>query len=299
MSDKFFTDYSEKKTAQASDLFLIHDGNGVKKISKGNFLSDYAENDYLNAGRNLTIVFASEIANYSDPWAWIQARLNANNVNDLRAGDYIPITLTNGQTHDMQIMGICTYTGIFSGAVKTHIDWISRDCYSETQKWNATNINNGDANEAQPFMASALYSWLQNTLLPLLPSAVRSVIASKRLYMPTRYQSGQTLTDDNSWADKSFPGLWLPFEGEVFEHCSWSTVGYGTAAMRQYELFKNSWKAMMKRQGTGGSYCGWWLASAYSGNSTYACGVGAAGVSTNTNASNALGVPVCFRTMAS
>lgn len=297
--DKFFNNYTEIKEAASSANLIVYDGAGVKRISKGNFLSDYAKNDYLNTGRNLTVVFASEIANYSDPWAWIQARLDAGKVDDLRAGDYIPITLTNGQTHDMQIMGICTYTGIFSGAVKPHIDWMSRDCYSEKQKWNNSNINNGDANEAQPFMASALYSWLQNTLLPLLPSAVRNVIAAKRLYMPTRYQSGSTLTDDNNWADKSFHGLWLPFEGEVFEHCSWSTVGYGTAAMRQYELFRNSWKAMMKRQGTGGEYCHWWLASAGSGNSTYACNVHTPGISYTYNASGACGVPVCFRTMAS
>ena len=296
---KFFDDYTEVKKAKASDDLLIYDGAGIKKVSKGNFLSDYAENDYLNKGRDLTVIFASEIANYSDPWAWIQARLDADNVDDLREGDYIPITLTNGQTQEIQIMGICTYTGIFSGAVKTHIDWISRDCYSETQKWNPTNNNNGTSDEPQAFMASALYTWLQGALLPLLPQAVRNVIAAKRLYMPTRYQNGSTLTDDNNWADKTFPGLWLPFEGEVFEHCSWSTKGYGTAAMRQYGLFRNSWKAMMQCQGAGGAFCNWWLASAGSGNSANACDVHASGISSNSSASNSNGVPVCFRTMKS
>ena len=299
MSDKYFTDYTEAKSAKDTDIALIHDGTGVKKISKANFLMDYAANDYLNKGRDLTVVFASEIANYTDEWAWVQARLNAGKVDDLRAGDYIPVTLSTSEYHEMQIAGICTYTGIFEGAVKTHIDWISRDCYSTGQKWNTANNNNGSSTEAQPFMASELYTWLNSTLKPLLPQKVRDVIATKRLYMPTRYQNGSSLTDDNSWTDKSFTGLWLPFEGEVFDHCSWSTVGFGTAAMTQYELFKNSWKARMKRYGHEGSFCSWWLASANSGAAAYAVSVHRNGMSNAGSTSNVLGVPLCFRTMAS
>ena len=155
-------------------------------------------------------------------------------------------------------------------------------------------------------MASALYKWLNTTvsgdstsnILSKLPQKVRNVIKAKKLYMPTRYTNGSSLTDDNSWADKSFTGLWLPFEGEIFEHCSWSTRGYGTAAMRQYGLFKSSWKAVMKRTGRGGSFGYWWTASAYSGGATYSVLVSAYGISTNSYASNAIGVPVCFRTMA-
>ena len=293
-------------SAQDTDTLILNTANGTKKITKAELLRELAPNDYMNVGRDLTVVFASEIANYSDEWAWIQARLDAHNLDDLFEGDYIPVTMTTGEIIEMQIAGINTYLNIFSGAVHPHIDWISRDSLATTHVWNTTNNNNGDSTEAQPFMASALYKWLNTTvsgdstsnILSKLPQKVRNVIAPKRLYMPTRYTSGSSLTDDNSWADKSFTGLWLPFEGEIFEHCSWSTRGYGTAAMRQYGLFKNSWKAMMKRLGRGGSFGNWCTASAYSGTSTYSVLVAASGGSGGNYASYAYGVPVCFRTMA-
>lgn len=293
-------------SAQDTDTLILNTANGTKKITKAELLRELAPNDYMNVGRDLTVVFDSEISNYSDEWAWIQARLDAHNLDDLFEGDYIPVTMTTGEIIEMQIAGINTYLNIFSGAVHPHIDWISRDSLATTHVWNTTNNNNGDSTEAQPFMASALYKWLNTTvsgdstsnILSKLPQKVRNVIKAKRLYMPTRYTSGSSLTDDNSWADKSFTGLWLPFEGEIFEHCSWSTRGYGTAAMRQYGLFKSSWKAVMKRTGRGGSFGHWWTASAGSGSATYSVGVTANGVSSYANASSALGVPVCFRTMA-
>ena len=293
-------------SAQDTDTLILNTANGTKKITKAELLRELAPNDYMNVGRDLTVVFASEIADYSDEWAWIQARLDAHNLDDLFEGDYIPVTMTTGEIIEMQIAGINTYLNIFSGAVHPHIDWISRDSLATTHVWNTTNNNNGDSTEAQPFMASALHKWLNTTvsgdstsnILSKLPQKVRNVIKAKRLYMPTRYTNGSSLTDDNSWADKSFTGLWLPFEGEIFEHCSWSTRGYGTAAMRQYGLFKSSWKAVMKRTGRGGSFGNWWAASAYSGGATYSVYVGASGISGSNGASNAFGVPVCFRTMA-
>ena len=293
-------------SAQDTDTLILNTANGTKKITKAELLRELAPNDYMNVGRDLTVVFASEIASYSDEWAWIQARLDAHNLDDLFEGDYIPVTMTTGEIIEMQVAGINTYLNIFSGAIHPHIDWISRDSLATTHVWNTTNNNNGDSTEAQPFMASALYKWLNTTvsgdstsnILSKLPQKVRNVIATKRLYMPTRYTNGSSLTDDNSWADKSYTGLWLPFEGEIFEHCSWSTRGYGTAAMRQYGLFKSSWKAVMKRNGRGGSFGSWWTASAYSGNATTSVIVSAGGRSYYGSASNAYGVPVCFRTMA-
>lgn len=285
-------------SAQDTDMIILITANGTKKITKAELLRELTPNDYMNVGRDLTVVFATEIANYSNEWAWIQARLDAHDLDDLFEGDYIPVTLTTGEVVNMQIAGINTYVYIFSGAIKPHIDWISKDCLATTHKWNESNDNNGTASEAQPFMASGVYAWLKGTVLPTLPTKVRNVIKAKRLYMPTRYNASQKLTSDNSWADKSFPSLWLPFEGEIFDHISWSTKGYGTACCVQYGIFKNSWKARMKRYGNGGSFGTWWTASAYSGNATSSVVVHARGISNYNDASNALGVPVCFRTMA-
>ena len=249
-------------------------------------------------GRDLTVVFASEIANYSDEWAWIQARLNAHNVSGLRVGDYIPIKVGT-ENHIAEIAGINTYrrTGDGGHEVGYHIDWITRDCYSQTVQFNTTNINNGNATNANPFLASNLKSWLDGTLYPLLETKVKNVIKTKRILAPSRYQSGATLTDDNSWAWQDFDKLWVPLETEIFDCLVWSTKGYGNGQAVQYPIFANSYEHRMKGAGPGGARANWWTASADSGNSAHVVHVTAHGHSYRSDASSALCVPVCFRTM--
>lgn len=255
-------------------------------------------------GVDLTVKFANEIVNYSDEWVWIQSRLDNHNVRDLHVGDYIPINIAaNGgiaaETHKAEIAGINTYrrTGDSGHEVGYHIDWITRDCYSGTVKFNTTNINNGNANTPNPFLASNLKSWLDGTLYPLLETKLKNVIKTKRIIVPSRYQSGATLTDDNSWEWQDFNKLWAPLETEIFDHLVWSTKGYGNGQAVQYPIFANSYEHRMKGAGPGGDRATWWTASAASGNSTYVVSVIAHGYSNGISASNALWVPVCFRTM--
>jgi len=301
---KQFVDYPEASVIDAGDYLLIHDGNGVKKISKAIFSEDgvsallMASETY--EGRDLTEVFADEIANYSDEWAWIQARLNAHNVAGLRVKDYIPIKVGT-ETHKARIAGINTYlnTGDDGNVVAYHIDWITDDCYGgSTVQWNTANTNQGTADEQSPFLASNLNTWLNSTLYNLLESKLKAVIKTKRMLMPTRYQSGASLTDDNSWAWKSSGNLWVPFECEIFDSIVWSTKGFGNGQAVQYPIFRNSYRFRMKNSGPNGSRANWWTASAYSGNSTNAVYVGSNGYSTYHNASNSFYAPVCFRTMA-
>ena len=261
-------------------------------------------NRIMLPGRDLTAVFADEIANYSDEWAWIQARLNAHNVSGLRVGDYIPINIAaNGgiaaETHKAEIAGINTYrrTGDSGHEVGYHIDWITRDCYSGTVKFNTTNINNGNASNSNPFLASNLKSWLDGTLYPLLDAKLKAAIKAKRILAPYRYQGGATLTDDNSWGWEDFDKLWVPLEGEIFDSLVWSTKGFGNGQAVQYPIFANSYEHRMKGAGPGGARAHWWTASAHSGTSTSVVAVTNNGTSNSSYASNAFCVPVCFRTM--
>lgn len=255
-------------------------------------------------GVDLTVKFANEISNYTDEWEWIQARLNNHNVRDLHVGDYIPINIAaNGgiaaETHKAEIAGINTYrrTGDSGHEVGYHIDWITRDCYSGTVKFNTTNINNGNASNSSPFLASNLKSWLDGTLYPLLDAKLKAVIKAKRILAPYRYQSGATLTDDNSRGWQDFDKLWVPLEGEIFDSLVWSTKGFGNGQAVQYPIFANSYEHRMKGAGPGGARATWWTASAYSGNSTYVVDVDYYGNSNYGYASSAICVPVCFRTM--
>lgn len=279
-------------------------GNLVAAINNLVLLMLDAINRTFYEGRDLTVVFADEIADYSDEWAWIQARLNAHKVSDLRVGDYIPIVIAASgsvpaETHKAEIAGINTYyrTGESGNEVGYHIDWITKDCYSQTVQWNTSNVNNGNSTTKSPFLASNLKSWLDNTLYPLLETKLKNVIKGKRVLAPYRYTSGSTLTDDNSWGWEFFDKLWVPFEHEIFDHMVWSTKGYGNGQAIQYPLLANSYSHRIKGIGPDGSRCNWWAASAFGGSSTGAVLVNGGGDSGYYSASSAFRVPVCFRTM--
>lgn len=250
----------------------------------------------LYKGRDLTTVFADEIAGYTDAWAWIHARITAGNYSGIYVGDYIPITVKN-ETVQMQVAGIDVYTNTTDQGLGHHIDFISRDCFSETVQWNTTSNNNGNATDGSPYMVSNLHTWLA-TLSSHLPQAVKNHIVTKRSLMEIRYSASGALTDSTSWEWKDMGLLWVPHEYEVFGSVVWATKGYGQGQAMQYPIFANSWLNRIKGAGHGGSRCYWWLASVGSGLSTYACGVYGYGYANNWNASNAYRVPVCFRIKA-
>jgi hypothetical protein len=142
--------------------------------------------DHLYEGRDLTVVFASEIANYSDEWAWIQTRLNTHNLRGIHVADYIPINVTAGggapaQVHKAEVAGINTYrrTGNGVNEVGYHIDWITRDCYSVPVKWDTENNNNGNSSNAQPFLASNLKNWLDTVVYPGLRRNSRTLLSRR------------------------------------------------------------------------------------------------------------------------
>lgn len=284
----------------------LGDKSNLTTTDKSSVVAAVNEVNANYEGVDLTVKFANEIANHSNEWAWIQSRLDNHNVRDLHVSDYIPINIAaNGgiaaETHKAEIAGINTYynTGDSGREVGYHIDWITRDCYSETVQFNTGNNNNGtDAGSMQsPFLASNLKSWLDGTLYGLLDAKLKAVIKSKRILAPYRYQSGATLTDDNSWGWQDFDKLWVPLETEIFDCLVWSTKGYGNGQAVQYPIFANSYEHRIKGAGPGGARAGWWTASANSGNATNVVYVGYGGHSNNNSASNTYRVPVCFRTM--
>lgn len=280
--------------------------NAATTTDKSSVVAAINELNSNYEGVDLTVKFANEISNYSNEWEWIQARLDNRNVRDLHVGDYIPINIAaNGgiaaETHKAEIAGINTYynTGNSGHEVGYHIDWITRDCYSGTVQFNTGNNNNGTGagSMQSPFLASNLKSWLDGTLYGLLDAKLKAVIKSKRILAPYRYQSGATLTDDNSWGWEDFDKLWVPLEGEIFDSLVWSTKGFGNGQAVQYPIFANSYEHRMKGAGPGGARANWWTASALSGNSTSVVLVYTGGTSSYSSASSAVCVPVCFRTM--
>lgn len=265
------------------------------EAAAGNVLGATAWARHTYTERDLTTVFASEISGYSDVWAWIKARITAANWDGLMIGDYIPFTM-NDQTVKAQIAGIDTYYGVMDQWVGHHIDFISRDCFNSTMKWNTTATNNGNSTENAPWLASNAYSVLNGTWYNYLPAALKSVIVEKRFLIETRYSSSGVLTDSNSWKWANIGKLWLPSVYEIVGSNVWGTRGYSEGNAVQYPIFANSWQYRWKGAGNGGGRYDWWTLTVSGVSSEAVCLVSNAGhVNIAAASIYEFREPVCFR----
>lgn len=253
------------------------------------------DSDRIYEGVDLETKFAAEIASYSDVWAWIKARITAADYNGLHIGDYVPFSM-NGNAIKAQIAGIDTYYRANNVQTGHHIDFISKDCYPTTVQWNTTNINNGDATNAAPWMVCNLKNVINTTWYGYLPAALKAQIIEKRAYIETRYTSGSTLTDSTGAVFNDIGKLWVPSEGEVYGTEHWGTKGYSSIQNAEYPIFAASWRNRIKGEGDGGPVCSWWLLSVAGGISALVCSVSYLGLADSLNASHApIYAPVCFR----
>lgn len=269
-------------------------------------------------GVDLTQKFASEIANYSDEWAWIKARIQAGNFKGIYVCDYIPITCSNGYVLNAQVAGINTYKGYGDQRVGNHIDFICKELWNDVHVMNKVNYNNGNANSPSPFLASDLNYWLNSMsgnvpnstsdpsvttevdyttsgVLYYLPDKLKNQIITKRILLPSRYTAGKVLTNDNSWDWQSTGKLWIPSEVEVYGAPCFGNSGYGAGGFVQYPLFACNMNRAKLKYKTKERYF-WWLLSARAGNSTGFTVVHSYGNCNDTDVTFTWAAsPVCFR----
>lgn len=283
-------------------------------------------------GRDLTKIFANEIAKYSDEWAWIKARISAANYEGLYVGDYIPVTMNAGtvggasiaqQIFQCQIAGIDTYTGCGDTEIGHHIDFISREVIDSTVTWNPENNNNGTSVQANPWLASQAYAYLNGVnnyttsaynnvayggdysaggILQLLPTKLTNLIVTKRNLLDSRYNSTKLLTYSTTWVWGDMGKLWLPNEIEVYGTQIRSNLGYAQGYWNPeaniavaYPIYLGSGRNRIKRVSSGGR-SNWWLSSAGSYNSADVCLVDSYGSANGIYATYAgVRCPLCFR----
>lgn len=243
--------------------------------------------DYLYQGREL-----SEFT-----WEQLQAKAQAGDFSGLKIGDYKTITM-NGETVKMQIAGMDTYYGTGPNlyedmTVGHHIDFISKDCFPTTVQWGSD--NNGILAQTNPYLASNLHTWLNDTLYDYLPSDVKDVITRKTTLLETRYSSSGELTDSQSWGWQSLGKLWIPSEFEVFGAVIGGTPRYSAGQAVQYPIFANSWLNRIKCKGDGGYKCDWWTSTAGGGTYTMVCAVSSYGAPDHYVANGKFYTPICFR----
>lgn len=283
-------------------------------------------------GRDLTVVFASEIANYSDEWAWIHARIQANNYSGLYIGDYIPVTISAGtvngesvaaQTLQCQIAGINTYKNCGDVVIPSHIDFISREVITQEFTWNPSNSNNATSVTPYPWLASGIYAILNGIsnyttsaqgnlahgancngagILQLLPTKLSNQIITKRNLLDQRYNANSAFTYSTTWGWQDMGKLWLPNELEVYGTQIRSNLGYGQGYWNpeanigvSYPIYVNSGFSRVKFDANDNRRA-WWLSSCASYSAAGVCNVYGDGDARSYVAANAgICCPLCFR----
>lgn len=283
----------------------------------------------LYEGQNLETVFASEIANYSSVYAWLQARKNSGNYTGIHIGDYFYVSISAGtiagysisaQTFKCRIVGLNTYKGCGDTEIGNMIYCISDEVIDTPILWNPNNNNNGTATNPQPWLASAMYAVLNgvnnyrkgynnvyfganggNGIISLLPSSLRNVLVTKRNLLDERYSASAFLTGGTSWTWQDMGKLWLPNEVEVygaqFKSNTCQTSGWWNPENNlsiQFPWFALNCEHRVKRN-SGGSRACWWLSSPASHNTAGVCRVDAYGYANRNNATYAsFCAPLCF-----
>lgn len=205
-------------------------------------------------------------------WAQIAKASAAGKASQLwSVGDTKDITV-GSETLTLVIMGF-KHDDLASGG-KAGITFGMKNLMATTRRMNASNTNSGG------FTGSEMYSWLQNTLLPTLPSDLRAVL--KSVNKKTSAGSQSSTINTNSMK------LFLFSEIEIFGSTTYSKAGEGS----QYSYFATAANRIKYLANGSGSAIWWWERSPIGSGSNNFCFVYSNGDASFSIASNAVGV--CF-----
>ena len=205
-------------------------------------------------------------------WAQIAKASAAGKASQLwSVGDTKDITV-GSETLTLIIMGF-NHDDLASGG-KAGITFGMKNLMATTRRMNASNTNSGG------FTGSEMYSWLQNTLLPTLPSDLQAVL--KSVNKKTSAGSQSSTINTNSMK------LFLFSEIEIFGSTTYSKAGEGS----QYSYFATAANRIKYLANGSGSAFWWWELSPDGSDSGTFCTVDSNG---NANGSGAYATSgVCF-----
>lgn len=153
-------------------------------------------------------------------------------------GDEKNITLSTNEALTLAIMDF-DHDDLADGTGKAGITFGLKNLMASTRQMNSSNTNSGG------FTGSAMYAWLQNTLLPTLPSDLQAVLKS----VNKKTSAGSQSPTINTNAMKVF----LFAEIEVFGSTTYSVAGEGT----QYSYFATAANRIKYLSNGSGSVL-WW-----------------------------------------
>lgn len=187
----------------------------------------------------------------------------------------------NNKTYTAEVVAINDGTGDAASWYPTNtVDFICKELYETTYRYNSSNNNSGG------FPSSEIKNTLNNTIYPLLPSDLKDVIINKS----HSYQAGSYSSSWSSSMTTLATKLWLPTYYEIAGSTHQYAAGETSSNNKKYTLAS---KIKMLNGGT--SATAWWLGSPYANTGGYFWRVNTDGSLYTAGASNAYGVPVCFR----
>lgn len=218
---------------------------------------------------NVTVQMLSPtLAN--NTWAQIAAASEAGvAASTWSVGDTKNITV-GGETLTVEIVGF-NHDDLASGG-KAGITFGLKNLMASIRRMNASKTNNGG------FTGSEMYSWLQNTLLPTLPSDLQTVL--KSVNKKTSAGSQSLTINTNSMK------LFLFSEIEIFGSTTFSRAGEGS----QYSYFATAANRIKYLANGTGSANWWWERSPHGNDFNYFCRVSSVGNASYNDANSAGGV---------
>ena len=231
-------------------------------------------------GRDLATILAGEIGS-GTVYDSLHARAESGDWSGLRVGDYMDVTLvsasgvTSQQSVRFLIAHIDPYYQCGDSAKGHHIAFMASApiAVSSSYKgvknssylpWNATNTNQGTANDKHPYTCSQLKGW-ETAFEACLPEGLTKHLLTQRVLLEERYSASGALTDSNSWSWQDIGKVWSPSETEVYGQRVWGTDGYSVGFDCQFDLFCDTAHRL------NGSRYGWWLRSVGGGSSSNVC----------------------------
>lgn len=217
----------------------------------------------------------------TDSWETIAAVSEVGTASQYyQIGDTKDITLSGIGTMTLEIADFDhDYLSGSTSANKAGISMITRDLLPNRQQMNSSNMNVGG------FPASALYDYLNGTILNGLPSELRSAL--KTIYK--WYGTGNNTTNGQWHGCK----VWIPLEYEMFGTTNYApSTEHSTGNARKYPIFTDNASRIKKLNNGSGSAQWYWEASPLASNAANFCGVDSNGNASADSASNSNGV--CF-----
>lgn len=171
----------------------------------------------------------------------LKAEQGTVNLSDyFNIGDTKPVTLTTGETIELQIAGFNHDT--FSDEVTAPVTFVMKDCLNTKYYMNSSDTSSGG------YPASAMKTWVESNIYNKLPSDLKAIVAPVKKKWYTTYNDASSLTEGNY-------NVWLLSEAEVFDNVT-QTIGTGEGM--KYPIFTDNASRIKKANGTADI---WWLGS--------------------------------------